>query len=512
MTAAFSLQRPNEAEALSSAGDLAFLHCLDEGVVAVDTSSSIVFVNRSICSFFGYPDDELVGRPLDVLLPERQRAMHRKEVVHFRRSKETHRMMGDRTGVTGRRKNGSEFDAEVSITKIVLQGEPVMLAVVRDVTERRRAEARLRGSEERLRVILQTCSDAVLLIDVASGRIVEANAGAGALFALRSGTLAGVPASLLVPDLAGIMRPAGSAPAGPERTQVVSETVARRLDGLEVPVEVSAAVTELAGETVQVAFIRDISHHKLREAELIRAREASRAAGESKIRFLANVSHELRTPLNAVIGMSEIMHTGVFGRIENSKYREYVSDIHDSGLHLLAVINDILDFSRLEVAKYIVHEDDMAVPEVVAHCHRTVRRLMEEATLRLRASFDPDLALRGDRRALRQMLLNLLSNAIKHTPAGGLITVRGYRTGEGGVTLEVTDTGAGIPQDRIGSITEPFNLDQEIAVSGSGGTGLGLSITKRLLELHGGSLGIESAVGRGTTVRLQFPRERTLLR
>lgn len=512
MSAVFGLQPPNQTEALPSAGDLAFLDSLDEGVVAVDASSCIVFVNRSTCALFGYRYDELAGRPLDVLLPARQRAMHRKEVANFQQSGETRRIMRDRIGVTGRKKDGSEFGAEVSITKTSLQGEPVMLAVVRDVTERQRAEARLRASEERLSAILRTCGDAVLLIDAASGRIVEANPGAGALFALRSGTLTGTSASLLIPDLAGIMRPTGSAPSGLERPRVVSETMARRLDGQEVPVEISAAVTELAGKAVQVAFIRDISHHKLMEAELIKARKASRSAGESKIRFLANVSHELRTPLNAIIGMSEIMDTAVLGRIENSKYREYVSDIHDSGLHLLAVINDILDFSRLEMAKFIVHEDDMAVPEIVAHCHRTVRRLMEEVALRLRASFEPDLALRGDRRALRQMLLNLLSNAIKHTPAGGLITVRGYRTSAGGVTLEVTDTGAGIPRDRIGSITEPFNLDQDIAVSGPGGTGLGLSITKRLLELHGGSLGIESAEGRGTTVRLQFPRERTLVR
>lgn len=486
------------------------MDCMEEGVVALDANSTIVFVNESTCEFFGYAARELIGQPLEILLPGRHRDMHAGKVEQFRRSGEQRRMMRDRLGVTGLRKDGTEIDVEISIAKSQLRGESVVLAVIRDVSERRRVEARLRASEERLRAILRTCSDAVLLVDVSSGAIIEANGEAASLFEASADRLTGRYLSELLPDLISAVWRSARTKGGLVQRHIVLETEVRRSCGSGMPVEVSAGTTELGGEAVLVAFVRNITHHKLREAELISAKEEARTASESKTRFLANVSHELRTPLNAIIGMSEIMRAGVFGEIGQAKYREYVGDIHDSGLHLLDVINDILDFSRLEIAKVVLHDDALRVADVVSDCRRTVRRLMQEAELSWRTDIAPDLMVRADSRALRQMLLNLLSNAIKHTPEGGSISVTGRRTSAGGIAIEVADTGAGIPVARLAFVTEPFNVDQEISVSTKGGTGLGLSITKRLLELHEGTLEVDSAEGVGTVARLVFPAERTV--
>ena len=350
----------------------------------------------------------------------------------------------------------------------------------------------------------------MLLVDVSRGVVVEANSQAVSLFGSPAGRLTGTSLAVLLPDLAEACRDGLKSLAGPDGVHCALETQVRRPDGSIVPVEVSADTTELGGESVLIAFVRNISHHKLREVELIRAKEEARSASESKTRFLANVSHELRTPLNAIIGMSEMIQTGIFGEIAQAKYREYICDIHDSGLHLLDVINDILDFSRLEMAKVVVHDEALTIFDVVDNCRRTVRRLMDEGVLRWRVTIEPGFALRADGRAVRQMLLNLLSNAIKHTPAGGLVSVTAGQTPEGGIVIKVKDTGAGIPAARLKFVTEPFNLDQDISVSKQGGTGLGLSITKRLLELHGGTLRVSSVEGEGTTVRLIFPPERTL--
>ncbi|EDP65865.1 PAS/PAC Sensor Signal Transduction Histidine Kinase [alpha proteobacterium BAL199] len=488
--------------------DLVFLHSLDEGVVGVNDASTIVFVNASAERMFGYSAAEMLGQSLDVLIPENHRDRHESDVEKFRQSAQSSRMMQERGGVTGRRKDGNQFDAEVSISKISFDGGQILLALVRDVTERARADARLRALEARHRVILETCADAVLLADAVTGAILDANDQAGALFGCDGSALIGIHKDELCAwdqDNRDGWCVERTQAAG--RVHTPNATIRRR-DGQLVPVEITSGMTQIDGAPTLVGFFRDITPHKAREEELVEAQLAAKEGSESKTRFLANVSHELRTPLNAIIGMSEIIRDEMWGGIGNPKYREYATDINDSGLHLLDVINAILDYSRIEMDKVTLHDDQVDVVGVLDQSRRTVQRLLDEGGLTCELQAKGPLVLVADRRSVRQMLLNLLSNAIKHTPPGGRITLTAEAGNEGELVLTVRDSGEGIPRERLALVTEPFNLDEDISVSRQGGTGLGLAITKGLIKRHGGAMSINSRVGEGTTVRLVFPAER----
>ena len=489
--------------------DLHVFNSLEEGVVAVDSGSTVVFFNMAAERMFGWRSDEVVGHPLDRLIPVASRGVHHRHIEQFRAAGTGSRMMGERSSIQALRRDGSVFDAEASITHSAIGGSVLLIAIIRDVTARRAAEARLLASEQKHRAILEACGDAVLIADADTGRIDEANAAAGSLFGCRPDDLIGLHQSELHPEadrehIRRVFRE--HVEAG--RILVPEASILRR-DGSVVPVEIAARPTLIDGTLKVVGFFRDVTHRVEHERALVEAREAALAANRSKTTFLANISHELRTPLNAIIGLSEMIGEEIFGPVGHPKYREYSGDIRDSGRHLLDVINDILDLSRVEMGKFALRDEDLDVAVLAEQCRRTVRTLADDSGLICEILIEPAAGrLRADRRAVRQMLLNLLSNAIRHTPRGGRIKISSQLTGDGGLALAVSDTGAGIPPERLASVTVPFNSSAEKMLSAHGGTGLGLAITKGLLEHHGGALEIASRPGRGTSVRLVFPAGR----
>jgi signal transduction histidine kinase len=240
-------------------------------------------------------------------------------------------------------------------------------------------------------------------------------------------------------------------------------------------------------------------------------RESAEAASAAKTQFLANVSHELRTPLNAIIGFSDIMRKEMIGPLGSAKYHQYVSDIHESGGHLLTLINDLLDLAKIEAHKHQLDEDACSLGEIIEAGTRLLSERAGNAGLRLVSEIDAALPLvRADERKLKQILLNLLSNAMKFTPEGGTITVRAGPRGDGGTMLSVTDSGIGIPPQKLTQVLEPFVQVESAYSRRHAGTGLGLPLCKAFAELHGGALHLESALGAGTTVTLTLPAERTI--
>lgn len=234
-------------------------------------------------------------------------------------------------------------------------------------------------------------------------------------------------------------------------------------------------------------------------------------ANQAKSQFLARMSHELRTPLNAVLGFSEIIRDQTFGRDAAAKYAEYAGDIHVSGAYLLELINDILDLSKIEAGRYDLAEEEVDVLGVAADCLAMVTEVARRGGVVLRNRLGSDIPrLRVDRRALRQILLNLLSNAVKFTPEGGEVAVLGYVDSTGDLVIVVRDTGVGIRADFLAQITEPFARDTALVRDKVEGSGLGLAISDQLMKLHGGTLSIETLVGRGTAVNLRFPARRVI--
>jgi PAS domain S-box-containing protein len=259
------------------------------------------------------------------------------------------------------------------------------------------------------------------------------------------------------------------------------------------------------------ATFSDITERRMGERALIAAKEQADYANRSKSEFLANMSHELRTPLNAIIGFSEIIKDELFGKAGNPQYVEYAKDIYDSGELLLSLINDILDMSKIEAGKRDLAESVINVNRVVQACMRLVaaRAKMSKQHLDVKLPRDfPDL--RGEERAFKQIIVNLLTNAIKFTPEGGHITVEGESLPNGDMRLCVTDTGIGIAPEHIETVLAPFGQIESALSRKNQGTGLGLPLTKALVELHDGTLEIDSTVGSGTKVTVTLPAARVL--
>ena len=244
------------------------------------------------------------------------------------------------------------------------------------------------------------------------------------------------------------------------------------------------------------------------EADLRRVSDAAEAASRAKTELLANMSHELRTPLNAVIGFSEVIGTEMFGPL-GPRYLEYADDINQSGKHLLALISDLLDISRAESGQLALKEDVVDVASVVESSIRFVTPQAIEAKVTLAVELAANLPLlRADELKFRQVLVNLLSNGIKFTPAGGRVTLAARLDAARTLNLVVSDTGIGMAAQDIPAAFEAFRqLDSTLSRKHEG-AGLGLSLSKRLIELHGGTIQIDSAVGRGTVVTVRFPPTR----
>jgi signal transduction histidine kinase len=262
----------------------------------------------------------------------------------------------------------------------------------------------------------------------------------------------------------------------------------------------------LLGHQVRYVLRASETENELRAATL-----AAEAATRAKSQLLANMSHELRTPLNAVIGFAEFMADEGLGPLGNPGYLDCAKDIKDAGKHLLSMINDLLDLSRIEAGKAELREDIVELRELVEVCLRTVMPQAKKAALSLDSALPAQLpGVKADERKLRQMVLNLLSNAIKFTPANGRVELTVFTEDGGDLIFQVRDNGIGIAPADVPRALETFSQVDGSISRKYGGTGLGLPLTRSLVELHGGRLELESALGEGTTVCLRLPAWRVV--
>ena len=411
-----------------------------------------------------------------------------------------------------------------------------LIGIAVDITEQKQLVERTAAADVRLRDAIETIPEAFVLWDC-ENRLVLCNSNFQALHDLPDEALvAGATYEAVVA--------AGRKPQVLKKieTEIVAEFGARtfeaRLDDgrwLHISerrtkdggyVSVGTDITNIKlheeklmdGERRQMATIADLRTSqqtlKAQTYELAvlaekYAEEKNRAeeANEAKTKFLANMSHELRTPLNAIIGFSEIMEAGMFGPLGADKYDEYCSDIRASGLYLLEVINDILDMSRIEAGRMKLHMDEVNLDRIMQDSMRVISGKAQDKNVELTARITPNLQFKGDRRAVKQILLNLLSNAVKFTPDGGRVTVRGCAS-HASLFIAIKDTGIGIPAAALSKLGRPFEQVEGQLAKSYQGSGLGLAIAKSLIELHGGTMRIRSAVGIGTIVVVKMPLER----
>ncbi len=277
-----------------------------------------------------------------------------------------------------------------------------------------------------------------------------------------------------------------------QRFASLAEREAARLRAAIAELEATKTKLESTGENLKQALV------------------AADAAGRAKSRFLATMSHELRTPLNAVIGFADLLAAEISGKLDE-RQKSYVGDIRRAGTHLLGLMSDILDVTRLEANAVQLNEEELDLASLI---HDTVKLLQPQAgeagiALSTACSIEQPY-LRGDARRIRQVLLNLLSNAIKFTPRGGSVALTIAKTVPGGISVAVADTGIGIAERDISTALAEFGQVDSSLARKYEGSGLGLPLSKRLMELHGGTLELASAPGKGTTVTVVFPPERVV--
>ncbi len=376
---------------------------------------------------------------------------------------------------------------------------------------------RSRGDEALLASILRSSPIAFVSVDN-GGKIVRFNPAAEAMFGFRSAQVLSQSIGMLVPRLSRTKH--DKLVADFFRSNVEHkymgdwrDIVAVRADGSQFHVSVLLTKSVVGGDPITTAMLTDMTGEQIRQRDLMRlvneraiAADKAEAANRAKSMFLASMSHELRTPLNAIIGFSDLINRELFGRIEPPKYREYLHDIHDSAQGLLALINDILDFSKMEAGVQTLNDEAFDVGSVIEPAIRTAAGIANDKSVAIRFERqEPPTLARGDPRATRQVILNLLSNAIKFSPRGAEIFVRsGADAARNEVFVEVEDRGHGIAPRDLENLGKPFYQAQENSFIATQGTGLGLAICFGLMRSMNGRIAIDSALGRGTTVRAVF--------
>ncbi|HEV8714506.1 MAG TPA: PAS domain S-box protein, partial [Candidatus Binatia bacterium] len=374
------------------------------------------------------------------------------------------------------------------------------------VVERKQAEEALQESQERYRSLFEDANDAIATMAL-DGTVTSMNRSIQAMLGWSEEEMMGqhysrfiTPASAARAEERTRRSLAGEKQPSAYELDLVSK------DGRIIFGETrSRFIRDKAGAPIGVqTILRDITERKRAEAELQTAKEVAEAATRHKSEFLANMSHELRTPLNAIIGFSEVLLEEMFGDL-NEKQEEYLQDVLSSGRHLLSLINDILDLSKVEAGKMELEPGVFNLKELLEGSLVMVkeRALAHGIALSLEIAKDIDTFI-GDERKVKQVVFNLLSNAVKFTPDKGKVGITAKKT-DGAVQVSVWDTGIGIAAEDQQQIFEEFQQVGKGSTGKTEGTGLGLTLTKRFVELHGGTLWVDSTPGRGSTFTFTLP-------
>jgi len=500
-------ERPEEAEPGPPAFDTALLDKLPVGF-AVYRDNRTLFANRTLLDLLGYRSlaDFIAAGGAEAIFPDRGDWSAKP-------------LAGGRLHAARRDGTGIAVDAKLHAV-MWGGGTALMLSLIEATRELAVAEneeaalAHAAPADDRIReleAILDTATDGVVVIE-GDGLVDGMNRAAEALFGVEAGEVKGAPFTDL---LAEESRKA----ALDYLDGLASNGVASVLnDGREVIGKVPRGgliplfmtMGRLGDSGKYCAVLRDITHWKNVEEELVAARRAAETANAQKSDFLAKISHEIRTPLNAIIGFSEVMMAERFGPIGSDRYRNYLRDIHLSGEHLMSLINDLLDLSKVEAGKLDMNFESVAVNEVIQECVALMQPQANRERIIIRTSLAAGLPnVVADLRSLRQILLNLLSNAIKFTHAGGQVIVATAMEQGGEVVVRIRDTGIGMSEKDIEVAMKPF---RQVATSGrvGEGTGLGLPLTKALVEANRAAFSIDSVPDQGTLVRITFPTTRVL--
>jgi len=562
-----------------------------DAIILADSDGNIISWNNGAQTIFGYRQEEVTGKPLTSLMPERYRHDHLAGLARLRLTGET-KALGKVIELHGLRKDGQEFPLELSVAVWDTGAETFYSGIIRDVTARKQAEEALLRQAHQLGVLNNLAREigglleardicktvaqklceafgyfnvAIFTVETQSRQLVlQHNAGAydtlmpageyrQALGQGIIGRVAETGKTLVVNDvrrypdffeLEGMrIRSEAAFPLkiGERVIGVLNVDSELYNDFVENDLALLTTVSEQAAMAIERARLFEVIQQELAERKRVEAAlEEERAslarrveertaelsavnaelgkAARMKDEFLASMSHELRTPLNAVLGLCEALQEQVYGRL-NEKQLRALSSIEESGRHLLALINDILDLSKIEAGKLKLEISPVAVESICQASLRLINQIAHKKQLKISSSFDNALTtIHVDGRRLKQILVNLLSNAVKFTAEGGAIGLEvagnikpcpAGLAGHGVMHFTVWDTGIGISPQEMERLFQPFvQLDSSLSRQYPG-TGLGLALVRRLVEMHGGDITVESEPGKGSRFTVSLPWQAT---
>ncbi len=468
-----------------------------DGLIMIDHEAKIMFWNKGAETIFGYTAEAIIGRDLyELIAPPKYQDLALKGVKAFQCNGQGP-VVGQLTEIEAQRKDGSIFPVEVGVSAFKMNDKWYSVGIVRDISDRKRVEDKIRKSEAQLRTIFENSPVGILHFN-AEGIIINCNA--------RAATILGAPREQLI----------GSDATQKLENKDVVEALLSSIKGNKTGFEgwyrsvndgksvwldfIFDPMTPEVHPSEVICILQDITERKNAEFEILHAKETAEVATRAKSEFLANMSHEIRTPMNAITGMSYLaLKTDL-----SPKQRDYIRKIDQAAKSLLNIINDILDFSKIEAGKLNLEIIKFYLDDVIDNVANMLMVKVEDKGLELlfRIEQSVPVCLVGDPLRLGQILINLANNAVKFTEHGEIvITAKTLEKTDHDVLVEfsVQDSGIGMDTEQQSKLFQSFSQADASTTRKYGGTGLGLAICKRLTALMGGEIGVQSDIGKGST-------------
>ncbi len=468
------------------------LHAAADAAIVTDADGRIVFANRGAESLFGYPAEELVGEPVEILMPKEFRSQHEEYRGRYKTSPRARPLLAG-LDLYGLRKDGSRFRAEIALTPVNTDTGMLVASTVREVNAGDESEAYFR-------TMLETAPDAMIIVDE-RGRIAIVNRRAEDMFGYTRAELLGHEVEMLLPERLrqGHLQHRGGYVANAELRPMGAglNLLGRRKDGSEFPVEISLSPVETSSGMFVSSVIRDVTLRRRMEQEIIAARQAAERAQKANTAFLAAASHDLRQPVQAL----SLLNGALRRTVKDERAQEMIESQEHSLTAMTNLLNSLLDISRLDAGAVTPEIEEFPMQRIIDRLSAEFGRQASHKGLDF-SSKPCSVTVRSDPNLLSEIVQNLVSNAIRYTNSG---SVRMICECLGDTCrLEVVDTGIGIESDQLEAIFQEFH-QAKTPGSSTEGFGLGLAIVRRLADLLGHEVGVESEPGRGSMFYVSVP-------